>query len=1185
MRNTLAELFKIAVQRARPATSGLQRWARRVGLSLMLCGLAWGPCAFAQDVVLLNFSGQVEFMDAGATRWNKVFETNRVFHVGDRGRTGPNSRAMLQLSDLSILRLGERSEFLVEPNAPKTESVVMSLLRGLVWVFHRDKPGSVTFRKGTTAAATRGTEFVIETSENGRMTLTVLEGEAELSNPQGTLTLAPNEQGVSDPGQKPQRTAVIEIPTLMQWFLHYPGILHVGDLEWKPSDAPELRSSLQAYQDGDFLKALEDYPVGRVPQSISESLYYATLLLGVGNVHEAQTYLRSSPTDSGPRAEVSRALEVLIGIVKGARDSLDKDLPQSGEPSSATLWMAESYRQQARGDILKALMAAKSAVKKAPDFALGWIRVGELEFSRGNVADARGALEKGIRSAPRHAQAMALSGFIAAAEMRFADAERLFQGAIQLDGGLADAWLGRGLCRMHEGRLHEGRVDLQVAAALEPRRAALRSYLAKAWSQSGDNVHAHQELHVAQQLDPADPTAWFYQALLLQKENRFNESVLSLEHSQQLNDNRQIYRSRLLLDQDRSVRGVNLATMYQGAGLADVAVREAALSVSADYANYSSHLFLANAYNQLRDPNQIDLRYESAWLSEYLLAQLLAPPSSGTLSQPVSNQEYTRLFERRGFGFSSGTEYSSQGDWSQSALHSGALDRSAYAIESTYRSRNGMRPNNDFEQTALEARVKQQVSPQTSVYLQAGYSEGSGGDLTPYYDNTAYNPGFRVQESQEPLILAGLHHEWHPGSHTLVLAGRLQDTLRVTDPFQSSFYFGSGGFVRPLLMSEEYRSELELTTAELQQIWQTSHQTLVLGGRVQTGGVGVEAHERQARILAGPSVPFQNDQTSDLNFQRVSVYGYEQWQVLPSLQLVAGLSYDRMTAPLNFRQAPIARGGDSMDQVSPKLGLVWTPDDRTTIRAGVARTLTGMSLEQSFQLEPTQIAGLNQTYRGLIPEALTGAVALQDQRLWGLSLERKLGPRTTVAITGDWMESGARRSIGAVRFSPPFSFSAYQTPETLGFRERSVAASAHHLLGEEVSLGLKYRFSEATLDQEFPDLATATLLDPRLTPSLAQKSILHQTSLWIGWSHPAGWFAQGEELWWKQAPAGDLESLRGDSVWQGNLWAGYRFPKQRAEVRLGLLNIADQASQLHPVNMLRELPLRRTLTASLHFKF
>ena len=33
---------------------------------------------------------------------------------------------------------------------------------------------------------------------------------------------------------------------------------------------------------------------------------------------------------------------------------------------------------------------------------------------------------------------------------------------------------------------------------------------------------------------------------------------------------------------------------------------------------------------------------------------------------------------------------------------------------------------------------------------------------------------------------------------------------------------------------------------QLQQIWQTSRQTLVLGGRVQTGGVGVEAHEAKA---------------------------------------------------------------------------------------------------------------------------------------------------------------------------------------------------------------------------------------------------------------------------------------------------------------------------------------------------
>src|SRR6266581_8315792 len=79
-----------------------------------------------------------------------------------------------------------------------------------------------------------------------------------------------------------------------------------------------------------------------------------------------------------------------------------------------------------------------------------------------------------------------------------------------------------------------------------------------------------------------------------QWEERINDAVRDLEESQELNSNRSIYRSRLLLDQDRAVRGVNLAYIYDDAGLSEVGVWEASRAVNADYANFSAHLFLAD---------------------------------------------------------------------------------------------------------------------------------------------------------------------------------------------------------------------------------------------------------------------------------------------------------------------------------------------------------------------------------------------------------------------------------------------------------------------------------------------------------------------------------------------------------------------------------------------------------------
>src|SRR5262249_33591709 len=153
------------------------------------------------------------------------------------------------------------------------------------------------------------------------------------------------------------------------------------------------------------------------------------------------------------------------------------------------------------------------------------------------------------------------------------------------------------------------------------------------------------------------PVGFLYSALLNQQGNQINTAVRELEYAQSTGDNRGIFRSRLLLEGDRAVRGANLAAIYHDAGMQEVSSHEAAQAVSSDYANFSAHLFLANSYNEQRDATLSNVRYETATFSEYLLANLLSPVGGTPLSQQVSQQEYSRLFERNRLGFSSQTTY------------------------------------------------------------------------------------------------------------------------------------------------------------------------------------------------------------------------------------------------------------------------------------------------------------------------------------------------------------------------------------------------------------------------------------------------------------------------------------------------------------------------------------------------
>jgi len=314
---------------------------------------------------------------------------------------------------------------------------------------------------------------------------------------------------------------------------------------------------------------------------------------------------------------------------------------------------------------------ALSAAAKAPSFGFAQERVAEMEFSFGHTEPALAALKKGLELSPRNAQALALNGFALSAQNKMADATASFEKAIATDGSLANGWLGRGLARIHRNQVEAGRKDLETAAALEPNRAFLRSYLGKAWSQdkvfqyTWDTHLAARELGLAMKLDPNDPTAWLYSALLNDQRNSINQAIDDLEHSEALNDNRAVFRSKFLLDQDAAVRSANLALIYQDAGLGDVAVREATKAVQDDYANYSAHLFLSETYDALRDPKDANLRYQTPWEDEMLVANLLSPVGAGALSQNISQQEYSKLFASDGVGISSQTGYASRGAWTE----------------------------------------------------------------------------------------------------------------------------------------------------------------------------------------------------------------------------------------------------------------------------------------------------------------------------------------------------------------------------------------------------------------------------------------------------------------------------------------------------------------------------------------
>jgi hypothetical protein len=1118
---------------------------------------------------LVEFAGTVEITAANTNDWRPA-RVNHLLHPGDRLRTATDSRATLQLSDRSVIRVGESTLLEIEPPAQPARHR-FGLKRGALYFFDREKPADVEFDTPLAAGAIRGTEFLLTVAEADNATrLALFEGAVELTTASGPLRLAGGQQALVPPGQPAQIIAALPAVNLIQWCFYYPAVLNPDEIPFTGAETSALAESLAAYASGDLLQALAAAPAQLARQSDATRIYFASLKLAVGRVEEAETLI-------APVEAAAQPLRELIAAVKF------QPLNVATEPTNSSGWLARSYYLQSRSQLPAALDAARQAVRLAPGFGFAWTRAAELEFDAEHRREAGDALARARTLSPRNAQAVALEGFLALAENHPSPARGWFDRALALDGSLPNAWLGRALAEAQMGDAEAMRRDLQMAAALEPQRGLFRSYLGKAWSQLHEDKLAAKEFALAQELDPGDPTAWLYSALHRFQTHQVNGAVRDLEHSAALNDNRSLFRSRLQLDRDRATRSADQAAIFGAAGMAEVSDRAAGRAVDESYSDFAGHLFLAESLENREDPQRYNLRYETARESELLVANLLAPPGGGNLSQLLSQQDRLQYFDQRPFGFGSVTEYGSRGDWNQAATAFGSVDGTSYALDGQYVSLNGQRPNNDLFDRQLSATAKQQITSSDSLYFQVGYFHGENGDVAQYYDPTNANPGLRVDEEQNPNLFVGWNHEWSPGSHTLLLFSRLTDQLSLTNPEPSVLFAQQDG--AGFIGVEAYPSTLNqdftftLYSGEAQQVWETPEWALILGGRYQRGTA--DTHSTLTAQFFGATT----DQSISSDLERLNGYGYLQWRPVTAVRLTAGLSYDRLTYPQDVDSPPVAAGEERRSLLGPKAGFTVEPWHGAWLRGAWTRSLGGMFFDNSIRLEPAEVAGSVSAFRSLIPESVEGLVPGTKFDSWTLGFDQSLPSGTYFGIGAEWLQSDGSRELGLFTNTVPFipaTISPATTSQTLDYRERNLSAYVNQLVGRDWSVGARYRLSEARLNAQLPGLAGVPGVSLQ---EQDERAVLQHGQLFLIYNHPCGFSAGWSSDWYHQDNHGDAAGLADADFWQHNVFAGYVFAHRRAEAGVGILNIADQDYRLNPLNWQPELARHRTFTARLRFNF
>jgi tetratricopeptide (TPR) repeat protein len=846
--------------------------------------------------------------------------------------------------------------------------------------------------------------------------------------------------------------------------------------------------------------------------------YRASRLLAVGRVNEAKADIQRA-LSLNPMYSDAYALQAIIFVVQNEREkalSSAKKAVDTG-PNSATAHITMSYIQQAGFDLEGARASVEEAVRLNPNNALAWARLAELWSSLGRLSKAMDAAKKAVDLDPNLARTQMVLGFAYLTQVKTAESRAAFEKAIELDQAEPLSRLGLGLAKIRDGDLEAGGREIEIAASLDPNNSLVRSYLGKVYFEKKRTGLDEREYAIAKELDPNDPTPWFYDAIAKQTTNRPVKALKNLQKANELNDNRAVYRSRLLLDSDLAARSAATARVYSDLGFQQRALFEGWMSVNTDPTNFSAHRFLADSYSARP-------RHEIARVSELLQSQLLQPinitPIQPRLAESnqflisaggpgaLSFNEFNPLFNRNRIAAQASGLAGENDTYGGEGVASGIYKKFSFSGGYTYFDTDGWRDNADQTDKIANIFAQYELTYKTSIQAEYRYRDREYGDLKQRFfeDDVFFG---QTNETNRDTFRLGGKHAFSPAS---ILLGSFiyQDAdFRGTDdqPVVAPGFVTRLGVKRPV---DSYSGELQYLFR--------SHYFNITGG----GGHAYLDDEIRttANTILDPILGPTKTQI-DADLKHTNVYAYSYIKPLTNLTLTVGASGDFTS-------------GDSPDvgnnkKVNPKLGIIWSPFTNTTLRAAAFKVLK-RTLITDQTLEPTQVAGFNQFY-----DDYNGTEAWR----FGGAVDQKFSPD---------IYGGAE-----------FSYRDLDTPAT-DENGNNIEADWSEYLGraylfwtphEWLALRAEYQYERYKRDKELTDGI--------------KKLDMHRVPLGITFFHPTGlgvslngtYVYQDGKFEKIAGGGGTFEEGDGDFVLV-DAAINYRLPKRYGFLTLGVTNLFDE---------------------------
>jgi tetratricopeptide (TPR) repeat protein len=754
------------------------------------------------------------------------------------------SRADIVLSNDTILRLDQNTAISF-PEPEKEKPFLVNMLNGAAYFFSRVRRSLKVFTPFVNAIV-EGTEFYVRV-EGDKTFVSIFEGQVGLTNEAGSTALSKGQSAIAEANRAPVLQVVVRPRDAVQWTFYYPPVLyfHPSDLQAPTGWQAMVRKSVEFYMEGNLQQALES--LEGVTEEIRDPRFFtyrASLLLSVGRVDDARSDIGKA-LSLAPLNSQALALQSVIAVVQNEKEkalNLAKKAVEA-DPKSGAARIALSYAQQANFDLRGALGTLEDAVKLEPENALAWARLAEIHLSFGDLGKALKAAKKAAALNPNLSKTKTILGFAYLTQIKTKMSKDVFQKAIELDQVDPLPRLGLGLAKIRDGDLAGGREEIEIAASLDPNNSLIRSYLGKAYYEERREKLASNQFAMAKELDPSDPTPYFYDAIRKQSMNQPVEALYDLQKSIELNDNRAIYRSRLLLDSDLAARSASLGRIYSDLGFQQLALVEGWKSINADPTNFSAHRFLSDSYSALP-------RHRVASVSELLQSQLLQPINinpvqphlaeknlfilNGAGPSDLSFNEFNPLFNRNRLAFQMSGIVGTHDTLGEEIVQSGVWGRMSYSIGQFHYQTDGFRENNDLKKDIYDIFVQGMLSYNTSIMTEFRSTETKYGDPELRFFPYDFLPNLRNREETRSVRL-GFNHAFSPRSNII-----------------GTFVYGNLDFrlddlPDPTILAVADRFDQDSYGAELQHLYRSERFSIV-------SGVGYFRNEYKGQVLLRTSI-------------------------------------------------------------------------------------------------------------------------------------------------------------------------------------------------------------------------------------------------------------------------------------------------------------------------------------------